>query len=389
MKPLDPIAHVLGQFLHFIYNTIAFHNYGLAIIFFTIIVRLALLPLTLKQYKSSAKMQELQPLIADIQKRYKDDKEKLNQEMMKVYKENNYNPASGCLPLLLQMPILITLYYVIVQPLKFMLGKAEVDINTLVEVARKGLGWTAQQMGFQRELVTLNYFNEHKGSIEQVSSLLKPSELVDFNNFLGLHLGNVAKYDPKFLFGPEAYIYLPLLLLAIVAVITTFISSKLAMPNKNTQNNGQQNAMANSMTNSMLYIGPLMTLMFSFQLPAGVVLYWMIGYVVAIGQQLYINRYVLKKHLTPEQRALEAKRTSGPDKQLESGDRTQGSGNSLTAGNKESNTGGKQPNIGSKQPNAGGKQPNTGSKQPNAGGSKKGGSGSGKKGNNSKKTGLK
>jgi YidC/Oxa1 family membrane protein insertase len=379
---LDFIAYPLGKFLLFIYN-IAFHNYGLAIIIFTIIVRLALLPLTLKQYKSSAKMQELQPIIADIQKRYKDDKEKLNQEMMKVYKDNNYNPASGCLPLLIQMPILITLYYVIVQPLKFMLSKDAETIKTLVEIASKGLGKTVQAMGFQGELLTLNYFNEHRTAMtDQVNSMLKTSELVDFNNFIGLHLGNTATYKPDILFGPEMYIYLPLFILAIIAVVTTFISSKLAMPNKNTQNNSQQNAMANSMTNSMLYIGPLMTLMFSFQLPAGVVLYWMIGYVVAIAQQLYINRYVLKKHLTPEQRALESKKIIYENKQLEPGNKPQESENSPAGGSKQSNAGGKQLNTGSKQPNAG-------NKQPSAGGSKKGGSGSGKKGNNSKKTGLK
>jgi YidC/Oxa1 family membrane protein insertase len=385
---LDIIARPLGQFLLFIYNTVAFHNYGLAIIFFTIIVRLALLPLTLKQYKSSAKMQELQPIIADIQKRYKDDKEKLNQEMMKVYKDNNYNPASGCLPLLIQMPILITLYYVIVEPLKFMLAKDANTITALVEVAAKGLGKTVQAMGFQKELLTLNYFNENREAMSQVADKLKTSELVDFNNFIGLHLGETASFHTDKLFGPQAGIYLPLLLLAIIAVVTTFISSKLAMPGKNNQNSGQQqNAMANSMTNSMLYIGPLMTLMFSFQLPAGVVLYWMIGYVVAIGQQLYINRYVLKKHLTPEQRALEAKKIIIPGKQLEAGDKPQESGNSLTGENKQA--GGKPLNAGNKQPNTESKKPNTENKKPNAGGSKKSGSGSGKKGNNNKKTGLK
>jgi hypothetical protein len=93
---LDIIARPLGEFLLFIYNTLAFHNYGLAILTFTLVVKLVLLPLTVKQYRSSAKMQELQPLIQEIQKRYKNDKEKLNQEMIKVYQENNYNPAGGC-----------------------------------------------------------------------------------------------------------------------------------------------------------------------------------------------------------------------------------------------------------------------------------------------------
>lgn len=87
MNILDPIAGILGQFLYFIYNTLAFGNYGVAILIFTVITKLALLPLNIKQFRSTAKMQEIQPLINDIQKKYKNDKEKLNQELMKLYQE--------------------------------------------------------------------------------------------------------------------------------------------------------------------------------------------------------------------------------------------------------------------------------------------------------------
>lgn len=359
---LDLIAIPLGKFLLFIYNSVAFQNYGLAIIIFTIIVKLALLPLTLKQLKSSAKQQELQPIIADIQKRYKDDKEKLNQEMMKVYKENNFNPASGCLPLLIQMPILLTLYWVIVQPLKFMLGKSPEVITTLIEVARKGLNITVQAMGFQKELATLNYFNENREALSQVTGLLKSSELIDFNSFLGLHLGEIAKYDPNLLFGEKAYIYIPLFILAIVATATTFISTKLTMPKKKPNSGAQQNAMGSSMTNSMMYIGPIMTLMFSFQLPAGVVLYWMIGYVFAIFQQLYINKFVLNKHEKPDQKAITGKKTEDSGKALGSGDE---------------NTGG---STDGKQLNAGGGTKKNDSVKGSSGGNKGGSKGGKKKG---------
>lgn len=362
---LDFIARPLGKFLLFIYDTIAFHNYGLAIIFFTIIVRLVLLPLTLKQYKSSAKMQELQPLIADIQKRYKDDKEKLNQETMKVYQENNYNPASGCLPVLLQMPILITLYWVIVQPLKFMLSKSEATIATLVEVARKGLGITAQAMGFQKELTALNYFNEHRDALTQVSGLLNQNELIDFNNFLGLHLGIVAKYDPGVIFGKEAYIYLPLFLMALLATATTYFSTKLSMPKPN-PNGAQQNAMASSMSNSMMYIGPLMTLMFAFQLPAGVVLYWMIGYVFAIFQQLYINKYVLKKHVKPAQKTITDKKPDDGNKVLESGEVKTGEVKGGNNSSKQLNAGGENKKNVSGSGNKGGNKKNSGNKKKGA-----------------------
>ncbi len=297
----DLLAYPLGKFLKLIYD-IAFNNYGLAIIIFTFIVRLVMLPLTVKQYKSTSKMQEIQPLINDIQKRYKDDKEKLNQEMMKVYQEHNYNPAGGCLPMLLQMPIILTLYWVIVQPLKFMLGKDPVtQIPKLVEVAAKGMDTVVERMGTMKELLTLNYFNENQAALSQVTGLLEKSELIDFQSFLGLHLGKIATYQPNVVFGPEWKTYVPLLILVILATVTTFISSKLSMPKTN---NDQQKGPMGCSSNSMLYIGPVMTLMFSFQMPAGVILYWMVGYVFAIFQQMFVNKYILNKNKKPVQTAV-------------------------------------------------------------------------------------
>lgn len=87
-------------------------SYGLAIITFTIIVRLLLLPLNIKQTKSQAKMQLIQPELQKIQAKYKNDPQKSQEEIMKLYKEHGANPMSGCLPLLIQMPILFAMYYV-------------------------------------------------------------------------------------------------------------------------------------------------------------------------------------------------------------------------------------------------------------------------------------
>lgn len=314
---LDYIARPLGVFLKFIYDTIAFQNYGLAIIVFTIIVRAAMLPLTLKQYKSTAKMQEIQPLINDVQKRYKDDKEMLNQELMKLYKEHNYNPAGGCLPMVIQMPIILSLYWVIVQPLKFMLGKAEdTVIPRLIEVAAQALGRTVQQMGSQKELLTMNYFHENPDALSKVTGLLERSELINFNNFLGLHLGEIATYKPEQLFGPDAGIYIPLLILVILATVTTFFSTKLSMPKA--KPDAQKGGASGCSNNSMMYMGPAMTLIFAFQMPAGVILYWMIGYVVGIVQQLYINKHIKKPNSVPA-KAISGQTADGAANALEAG----------------------------------------------------------------------
>jgi len=100
-------------FLYDITKAIGFPNYALAIILMTILLRLALYPLTLKQMKSMKNMQLVQPKIQQLQKKYKNNKEKLNQELMKLYQQYDINPAAGCLPLLIQMPILIGLFTVL------------------------------------------------------------------------------------------------------------------------------------------------------------------------------------------------------------------------------------------------------------------------------------
>lgn len=290
---LDPIAKPLGQFLYFIYNTLAFHNYGLAIIIFTIIIRLLMVPLTIKQYRSTAKMQEIQPQQQEIQKKYKNDKEKLNQEMMKLYQENKVNPAGGCLPLLIQMPILFSLWAVITKPFAYMLNMPHeliYGVSENTKVIKQGLVhlFDASKTGYP-EIKIINEF-----TLDKVSNFIsadlsqKILDLKEGMHFLGLNLGMIPTFDiSKILTNGQ---YAGLLLIPILATATTYLSSKLSMP----KTSGQQNANAAQMQNTMLFIAPLMTLFFSFQFPAGLGVYWIAGYVIQILQQMYINKHVIK-----------------------------------------------------------------------------------------------
>ena len=114
---MNIISTLLGNILNFIFGLV--HNYGLAIILFTIFVKLCLLPLTIKQAKSTKAMQDIQPKLQEIQAKYKDKPEKQQQEIMNLYKEAKINPLAGCLPLLIQMPILFGLFAVLREPWKF------------------------------------------------------------------------------------------------------------------------------------------------------------------------------------------------------------------------------------------------------------------------------
>lgn len=108
------IYELFGQILYWIYSVIG--NYGVSIILFTVLVRLLMIPLTKKQTDNTKKMQEIQPKLQEIQKKYANNKEKLNRELLKLYNEYDYKPTAGCLPLLIQLPIIYGLFRVLQQP---------------------------------------------------------------------------------------------------------------------------------------------------------------------------------------------------------------------------------------------------------------------------------
>ena len=108
---LADIMRVCLEYAYKLTDDLGFPSYGIAIIVLTIIIKTALLPLAVKQIKSMKAMQEIQPLMQQVQKKYKNDPKKLREEMGKLYKEHGANPMSGCLPLLIQMPFLVSIYY--------------------------------------------------------------------------------------------------------------------------------------------------------------------------------------------------------------------------------------------------------------------------------------
>ncbi|KXZ40758.1 protein translocase subunit yidC [Alkalithermobacter thermoalcaliphilus JW-YL-7 = DSM 7308] len=117
------IPQTLGVLLKLIFDIVG--NYGLAIIIFTVVVKLALLPLTLSQSKSMKAVQEIQPKINDIKEKYRNDQQMMNQKIMEVYQENKINPMAGCLPLFIQFPILIGLFTVLRSPEIYVFGSEQ------------------------------------------------------------------------------------------------------------------------------------------------------------------------------------------------------------------------------------------------------------------------
>ena len=198
---IDTLLRALGAGFYFLYNTIGFHNFGLTIIFFTVITKLILFPLTLKSQKSSQEMSALQPEVKRIQEKYKNDKEKQNQEIQALYKENNVSCMGGCLPMLLQFPILIALYSVLRRPLTLVVGKTSEAIlnlvNSLPAEMQKVVSYSANTSTFDKisqvnELKLVNFLTNNPGYL---NSSISSSDLINLK-FLGLNLGEVPTIKP-------------------------------------------------------------------------------------------------------------------------------------------------------------------------------------------------
>ena len=125
IKIIDFFANILSYIINPIYNLVG--NYGVAVILFTVIVKVLLVPLGVKQQKTMVKTKQIKPELDKIQSKYKNDKEKLNEETMKLYQKYDINPMGGCLPLLVQFPILLGLYRVIQHPINWILRSNPVD----------------------------------------------------------------------------------------------------------------------------------------------------------------------------------------------------------------------------------------------------------------------
>jgi len=298
----DFIAGPLGQLLYYIYKYLSFESYGLAIIIFTIIIKLILLPLTIKQQKSSIKMQEMQPKIKEIQEKYKGDKERLNQETMKLYKDGGYNPLGGCLPLLVQLPILFALYSVITNPLRFMFGITTAQLSTISQfIVDNKLGVLTKGLSRLSDINIINTFAKNMDRLGEVTAQIpKFTEDAIMNlRFLGIDLGLTPTYDTAKLFGADMGIWLPMLLIPVLAAVTTWLSIKFATPKNLTPavtnaKPGEKKSGAADIGKSMTMIMPVITLMFAFSVPAGLGIYWIVSSVVQIVQQFFINKYILK-----------------------------------------------------------------------------------------------
>lgn len=211
---MNAISHFLGSLLNQIYGVVG--NYGIAIILITLFVKIIMIPLTIKSTKSQMQMQAMNPKLKEIQQKYKNNPEKLNQMTMDLYKEYNINPMAGCLPLLIQMPILFAFFSTLRDPAQFVFGAEQAQV-----VLNEGFLW--------------------------MENLINP----DVINIGGINLPFI---------------------LPILAAATTFFDMKSNLANTGSSGKGGDDPSASTMK-IMIYMMPAMILFWGVSMPAGLSIY--------------------------------------------------------------------------------------------------------------------
>lgn len=334
---IGPITKLLGYIMEgifFVIDKIGIPNIGLAIILFTIVIYLLMMPLTIKQQKFSKLSAKMNPELQAIQAKYKNKKDNesmmaMQAETQAVYAKYGVSPSGSCLQLLIQLPIMWALYRVIYNMPAYV-KSIKAAFFPLVDNLIAQAGSTEFIQGFSNAGMYNKQFNNESftsgvttyvqntfidvlnkaSSAEWLSIKDKfPSLSADvdntlnlldrYNNFLGLNIANSPSYMMKEALAAGAYgMVVAALLIPILSAVTQWINVKL-MPQQNTDNNksnDQQSAMMQSMKTMNLMM-PIMSAFFCFTLPAGLGLYWVAGAVVRCIQQIIINKHIDKMDL--------------------------------------------------------------------------------------------
>jgi len=278
------------------------NNYALAITLFTVITKLALLPLSVKQQKEQAKMAVFQPKLKRIQEKYGNNKERYNEEIQKLYTEEGYNPMSGCLPSLIQFPILFGVIDVVYKPIYHIFRVSNAVIDQMIEVA-SAAGHAFEAHSYYNQIKLLKIIQEETALFADFDQEII-AKIADFDMTLfGLDLGVVPQFSLTYEGAFNWYLLIPILC-GVFQLGMTFYMQK---------SNPQQQQAGSSM-NIMLYMMPLMSVYIGFVVPAAAGFYWTLSAVVQFIQSVAFNIFLNPKKLA-EQAEAEAEAAKEAKKQ--------------------------------------------------------------------------
>ena len=300
---LEPLYFIFGWLVRMFYNY--FGNYGLAIIFLTILIRGLLIPLNVKSQKAMLKMQAMSGKQAELQRKYGDDKEKLNEELFKMQKENGASGFSGCLLPFLQIFLIWPIYRIVSGPLIYISQVPKDNIQTMIEMASNAGLITAKRVTPELHIPLIEALEKSSSFMSECVSrgLITMDQMVDLH-FLGMDLTATPAWKPLTIIHDPAK-YLPLLCIPILVVLVNILTMRLgtvlrpgykeqkeakAREKNNPARAGQSQTSANdtseAMTRAMNWTMPLIMLVTTFGMPAAMGLYWILSGIMSIVGQL-------------------------------------------------------------------------------------------------------
>lgn len=309
---LTPFVWILMLFYNF------FHNYGIALILFAVLVKLILFPFSLKGKRSMIQMNMMSGKMQKLQKMYGNNKEKYNLEVQKLYEKEKVNPMSGCLWSFIPLLILLPLYAIIRQPLTYMMNLSPDVINQIAgalnwETVAQNMGWIKEaaaysNAGYNQLYLASLITNENVAAVQAaVGDAAKSLFAVNFD-FLGLNLAAT----PQLKFWTVAGGF-GLFLLPVISAATGFLFSMISMKT-NAVNQQSAQAANNSTSKMMLIVSPLMSLYIGFVMPAGLCVYWIAQNLLSMLQEFLASKMLKKDY---EKAAEEAARREAEEKEEE------------------------------------------------------------------------
>lgn len=278
---------ILGYLLWFLYTV--FKNYGVAIILFTIILKVILFPFTIKQQRSMASQTKMAAKQKELQKKYGNNKQKYNDELMKLYEKEGVNPSSGCLTTLIPLPIMLGIYYSVIMPLSNTLHIASARVAEAADYISRlpGVISTGTSGGIYSELEIIRNFDALKDSLTMFTpdDLQKIESFTHGFKFLGLDLLATPQGSGFFTF---------LWVIPALSLISSFgFQFYMSHQQKVTSGQSQPGCMKATM-----YVLPLISVYWAWIMPTAVGLYWVISSLTSFLQSFITNKYFSVNHMT-------------------------------------------------------------------------------------------
>lgn len=270
------IAAFFGIIIKLIYNLVG-KSYGISILLFTLITKIILFPITYKQSKAMENMKKVAPLEKEIREKYKGNKEKTSEELAKMYSEHKINPLGSCLPLLIQIPIILAMFYIVRQPLTYISSMSTDEIKVYMEETMVVGGKTIYKEDYTETQIK-----------NQEIKIAKEKQIINMN-FLGLNLGDIpqdAVINNKDISNKPSKITL---LVPILSLLFAILQNKMSQKRSSmTEEQKQQQKTMNLMM-------PVLSAYISFIMPVALGIYWLFGNILQIISQLIIDKMLGKK----------------------------------------------------------------------------------------------